>query len=255
MRIANWNLQRVAPGQKRERTIRKWIEAQAADIWVLTETHLEFGPGPDYKTVASGEPERPGIVGERWVMIWARAANVESVETSDPVRTACALVSFGAGRKLLVYGTVLPWLGSSWRDVPAKNGAAFAASLGTQADDWGRLRVAYPSVPLVVVGDLNQDLNETHYYGSRKNRQLLARTLAHKKLQCVTSGPFDPIFQLSNGQRGNIDHICLDQNLVVDHEISAWTWPDSLKEQEALSDHFGVGVGFNFRTPSNVSEK
>ena len=66
---------------------------------------------------------------------------------------------------IVVYGTVLPWLGSPWRGVPALNGAAFAAALEAQAADWNRLQAEHPECDFAVGGDLNQDLaHEPHYY-------------------------------------------------------------------------------------------
>lgn len=72
MRVANWNLQRILPTQSRVSLIRKQFAAVEADIWILTETHEFVGPGDDYSSVMSGEPDRKSKKGERWTGIWSR---------------------------------------------------------------------------------------------------------------------------------------------------------------------------------------
>ena len=77
--------------------------------------------------------------------------------SSDPAGAVTARVEPPGRRPIVVYGTVLPWLGSAWRHVSAGNGAAFAAAVEAQTGDWNRFQIDDPS-GLVVAGDLNQDL-------------------------------------------------------------------------------------------------
>ena len=60
-------------------------------------------------------------------------------------------------RPIVVYGTVLPWLSSPWRDVPAANGAAYAAALEGQARDWATLQRDHSDCDFIVAGDLIQE--------------------------------------------------------------------------------------------------
>lgn len=223
------------------------MRRQNADIWVLTETHIGLNPGSDYQAVISETPGRPSNQGERWVVIWVRHASLEKIETTDPVRTVCTLATFSSGLRLLVYGTVLPWLGSSWQDHPAKGGEAFTAALATQSGDWQFLRRAHQNVSLVVAGDFNQDLNDRHYYGSLANRHRLSLSLSAAGLICLTSGENDPILRLTQGSRANIDHICVDKRMISNRHIDSWAWPESMESRLGLSDHFGVAIELESR--------
>ena len=246
MKIATWNLERALPQSAKAERQRQWMNRIDADIWVLTETHRAIAPGSAYHSVASGLPDRPSEEGERWVQIWVRDGwAIAPLSTSDEARTACALVSLATGQQCLVYGTVLPWLGSSWRSHPAAQGQAFAAAVTTQQADWQQLRADYPQATLIVAGDFNQDLNALHYYGSRRNKQVLRQALATAGLDCLTAGENDPVHRLINSQHSNIDHICVARNLPGQlQEVLAW--PPQLEELRGLSDHFGVGVAIAF---------
>ncbi|APW47985.1 hypothetical protein [Rhodoferax antarcticus] len=58
MKIANWNLKRIGPSERRAEPIRQQLKAVNADIWVLTETHELISPGSDFSSVMSGKTER-----------------------------------------------------------------------------------------------------------------------------------------------------------------------------------------------------
>jgi endonuclease/exonuclease/phosphatase family metal-dependent hydrolase len=141
---------------------------------------------------------------------------------------------------LIIYGTVLPWLGSKWRNIAAARGVAFAAALDAQARDWDNLRARFPDDTLLVAGDFNQDLAPTHCYGSTLNRQRLLDALNRSGLTPLTSGHADPV-RASAPPYACIDHSCLSQS-------AAWSvkrvfcWPDTAKPDPALSDHFGIAV-------------
>jgi hypothetical protein len=99
-----------------------------------------------------------------------------------------------SGAPLVVFGTVLPWLGSSWSDITARNGAAFSAALEAQSSDWRALRASHPDHDIVVAGDFNQDLANTHFYGSRANRQKLLSVLECSGLVAHTAAANDVNF-------------------------------------------------------------
>lgn len=245
MKIATWNLERALPQSVQAERQRQWLSRINADIWVLTETHLGITPGEDYYAVASGLPDRPGADGERWVQIWVKAGELKPLGTNDEARTAAALLSLTNGQQWIIYGTVLPWLESSWRTYPSSRGQAFAAALAAQQDDWQQLRATYPEAVLVVAGDFNQDLNALHYYGSRRSKQALRQALDSVRLICFTAGENDPVHQLIQGQHSNIDHICIASN-VAEHFQNSFAWPQRLDDLRGLSDHFGIGVELRF---------
>jgi hypothetical protein len=245
MKIATWNLERALPQSVKAERQRQWLNRIDADIWILTETHLGITPSEDYCSVASGLPDRPGDDGERWAQIWVKPGELTPLDTCDQSRTAAALLTLPNGQQWVLYGTVLPWLGRSWRDYPASQGQASAAAPAAQQADWQRLRATYPQAILVVAGDFNQDLNALHYYGSRHNKQALRQALDSVRLVCFTAGENDPVHQLINGQHSNIDHICLSQDLPGQFQRS-FAWPPQLEDLRGLSDHFGVGVEIEF---------
>ncbi|MGB3312740.1 MAG: endonuclease/exonuclease/phosphatase family protein [Nodosilinea sp.] len=250
MKIATWNLERALPQSAQAERQRQWLSRIDADIWILTETHLGITPGKSYYSVASGLPDRPGADGERWVQLWVKAGELVSLETVDEDHTAAALLTLANGQRWVLYGTVLPELGQSWRwskigqkgpVQPAAQGQAFAAALAAQQADWKRLQTAFPKAGLIVAGDFNQDLNALNYYGSRRNKQVLRQALDGARLVCYTAGENDPVHRLIGGQHSNTDHICLAQAPPVQLQNS-FIWPHCLEDLRGLSDHFGVGV-------------
>jgi hypothetical protein len=253
MKIATWNLERALPQSVQADRQRQWLRRIDSDIWILTEPHLGIAPGENYYTVASGLPDRPGVDGERWVQIWVKTGELVPLKTIAEVRTAADLLTLASGQQWVVYGTVLPWLDSSWMvkagqhepTHPASQGQAFAAALAAQQADWQQLRATYPQAILAVAGDFNQDLNVLHYYGSRRNKQALRQALDSVKLTCFTAGENDPVHQLIDSQHSNIDHICIASN-VAEHFQNSFAWPQRLDDLRGLSDHFGVGVDFGF---------
>ena len=190
--IGTWNVNRVLPKQvARMGAIAAWLSCIDADVWVLTETHDALSPGIGYSSVSTGQPDRAGEPGERWATIWSRLPVEPLPPTRDPARSVAALVKPGHGAPLVVYGTVLPWLGSRWRDFPAASGVAFRAALAAQLADWSDLVSRFPEADLCVLGDLNQDLSVRYHYGSRANRMALLDALATVGLSALTADPAD----------------------------------------------------------------
>ena len=243
VKFATWNLGRPLPpdGRRVARIVHE-IRRVGADIWVLTETHDLVTPGTDCSCVSTAGMDRPGEPGERWVSIWSRYSIEPLPETSDPMRAVAARVVPPVGPPLIVYGTVLPWLGSPWRHVAASGGQAFAAALEAQASDWRRLRTVYSDHDFLLAGDFNQDLADTHYYGSRSNRRALQEALDGASLVALSAGDRDPV-RRDSPSCACIDHICLS-------DTSVWKpgelcrWPDAATPDPVLSDHFGIEVTF-----------
>lgn len=243
MRVATWNLQRpTSPMTARGRRLIDWLQQVDADIWVLTETHESVRPGPDFRSVMTTGADPTGRPGERWAVIWSRFTIEPLPDTSDPVRAVSARIIPKRGAPLVVYATVLPWVGSSWRDVRAVGGEAFAAALNLQAQDWTALRAAHPDHDLILAGDFNQDLADSHFYGSHDNRRRLVEALQTTGVIPLTSGGGDPV-RRDSPPLACIDHICITAMSRWRAGI-AWRWPDLPTPDSRLSDHFGVAVDF-----------
>ncbi len=220
----------------------------AADLPVLTETHDGFNPG--YKNHCSSADGLGCNAGDglRWATLWSNDT-LDVLKTSDDLHTVAARVMPQNAKPFIVYATVLPWLGSKWRDYPSTDGVAFQEALNLQKADWLEIRKAYPDDELFVLGDFNQDLASFHYYGSKKNRLALENALLESGLIALTAGENDPIARPPS-VCACIDHICMLRE-------SRWQltsterWPDEEKPPKSLSDHFGVAVSLTANWPNH----
>jgi endonuclease/exonuclease/phosphatase family metal-dependent hydrolase len=243
--LATWNVERLTPSQAgRASRVGHVIDQVNADIWVLTETHADIRPGPDYNGVHTGEPDRPGLPGERWASIWSRFPLEPLTDTSDSSRTTAAIVETPNG-PIIIFACVLPWVGSAWGGTRWSNGA-FSASLQSQATDWARIANGRPSAPLFVLGDLNQDLSATHYYGSRANQSELRRRLAASGLSAATGGGSDPVRRHAT-DRAAIDHICGPTAVLSRSSALVEAWPAAPAPDRGLSDHYGLALTIDDR--------
>lgn len=242
MKIATWNLERpkTASGARVSR-LREHMVSVAADVWILTETHEDLAPGVDYNCAASGTPDRPSHPGERWIAIWSRFPMGEPIPTCDPARTIAVRVMADDGPNLLVYGTVLPWLGSPWNGHASRGGVAFEKAIAEQEDDWTRLSQENPDCEFILAGDLNQDLSDRHFYGSRMNRARLRKALLDAGLQAMTAAPTDPVSAHSR-TRASVDHLCVPLTSIRWRHGSSGSWPRTESPPRDLSDHFGAWI-------------
>lgn len=240
LKVANWNIQRTTKRQQRVAKLQSHMAAVNADIWILTETHEDVGPGNDFFSCFSAEPDRPSKTGERWIGIFARWPMTSLVEyVSDSPRCAAAAIPDSSFGELVVYGTVLPWT-NAWHEIIGASGQAFEAALSLQFEDWQRLAKRFPKATLIVAGDFNQDLAKMHYYGSRKKRHLLERALDGAGLIPLTAGTNDPIAR-DSPPYACIDHICISRDRGWEL-ASTNRWPDAAAPVKNISDHFGVHV-------------
>lgn len=240
LRIATWNVERPNPSEcLRSDRLLDAIKTVRADIWILTETNMSLCPGSNFSAVTTEEADPTHKPSETWVAIWSHFPIERVARTTDPSRACAARIVPNNSRPLVVYGTVLPWLGSTWQGIPAAGGAAFSAALTAQCADWVSLQGAHLDCDFVLAGDLNQDLGTSHYYGSRKNRAALQSAIATAGLQCLTSADLDPVPKHAPGN-ASIDHICVSKGLSL--AGSPISWPMTEKPPKNLSDHFGVCV-------------
>lgn len=236
MKLATWNLQ-LPVSSRRRAELRKHTDREQADLWVLTETHDGFSPGHPFSH--SSLPGRDGrhLPEHRWVTIWSRYP-IAPITTSDEQRSAAVRVSPSEGTPFIVFGTVLPWLGSRWRD--RASSVAFCEALELQAADWKRLRQEFATDELFLLGDLNQDMVSPRYYGSRTNRAELEKALEDAGLTALTAGLGDPI-RRDSAPRACIDHICARRDSTWRAQ-PAVRWPNLPAPDRRLSDHFGVSI-------------
>jgi hypothetical protein len=238
--IATWNVERPKRSEatRRDRLL-KAIQAVEADIWILTETHTSISPGPNFTSITTQQADRTHEPGESWVTIWSRFPMELAAPTSDPCRAIAVRVMPAGGRSRIVYGTVLPWLGSRWQGIPAAGGAAFSAALSAQCADWLALQRENPDCDFILAGDFNQDLGTAHYYGSKQNRMALKSAIplegfaiASAKLRCLTAAALDPVPKHAPGH-ASIDHICVSEGLVL--VGCSMGWPTTEKPQQGAS--------------------
>ena len=92
------------------------------------------------------------------------------------------------------------------------------------------------------MGDFNQDLAPTHYYGFRLKRNALVEALDECGLVALTSGEGDPI-RRETAPLACINHICAlrDSKWISEPAIR---WPQTSITDARLSDHFGLSVKF-----------
>lgn len=245
LHIATWNLDH--PFSKKSKGTRKkmrnMLQAHAADvdILVLTETDEQFQP-PGYTRISATTPRENSDENERWTMIWAKNDSnpnlLMDIDTFDTSRTTCSVLRV-KNIELMVYGTVLPWVGSAWCGFDAT--VSFHKALKVQAYEW-RLFQQEMSLPLVIAGDFNQDLWEWHYYGSKKNKELLKKELFNNALKWDWNNGYDPVVEMTDCHHAAIDHVFVSKQFEITRK-SAWSCCDESGKQ--LTDHFGslVEVG------------
>lgn len=242
MRLATWNVERPKPtGWKIPPAQRRRMAEVDADIWVLTETHLQHAP-TDAHTYAAFSPPHPGRrpAHERWVAIWSRFPLEElSVPAANRRGTLATRITTPAG-DILVYGTVIPWANEPTDDAgrPARMWEVHLAEITRQSDDWAVLRERYPDTPLVVAGDFNQDRDGSGWYGTARTREALTRALDRSGLHCLTSSDAIAAGWLESSHL--VDHICVSSHLTDRATVRCWEKVDG--DGQRLSDHPVVAI-------------
>jgi hypothetical protein len=236
VRIANWNVQRLRSlASPRGLRVAEWFRRIEADLWILTETHAAIAPGDVYRCVATFGEGRRAAASEEWVAIWSRWEMSRLDVVDDPIRCVAARVMHPEG-SFIVYGTVLPWIGSTWRG--HQSGEAFQRALALQAQEWLQLRNEFPDEPLIVAGDFNQDLlDRGRYYGSSAGRNALRKALHSAGVTAVTGGAADPV--RSTSTHATIDHVGVSGEWTVGRMTR---FPDTPVPDRRCSDHFGISA-------------
>ncbi len=238
MRIATWNLEsRVNPYTERDRAFRQAMAEVDADVWVLTETWIDYPPAEGYRLVAQSSGAKDLLYSANaakrcWVNIWVKSATASTpqVAARQPDRMACSRIHFPGRRDLVVVGTVLPW-GSSDALWPCTDG--YCDALNDQAEDWARLRGGSEPCDFVVAGDFNVHFTYKASYG-RKTERTMSEALTAQNLQCLTPG------NVPHTQKAAIDHICVSRRTIQVEGPKIGSWLIPIVHGKAITDHHGV---------------
>ena len=213
----------------------------AADIWVLTETHVDYQPTDQHTHVVycPAHETRRGV-DERWTAIWSRWP-LSQIEDPAPNRrgTVAALAETPTG-EIVVYGTVIAWANDPVHNdgQPAKMWEVQAAEITRQGADWQKLRQLHPTTPLIVAGDFNQDRDGSGWYGTKAVRAALGHALREADLVCVTDQDVVATGLLKSDHL--VDHICISSGLTISTPILCWERID--ESGQRLSDHPTVAI-------------
>jgi endonuclease/exonuclease/phosphatase family metal-dependent hydrolase len=241
LRIATWNVERPKPrGWKIPPAQRERMAEVNADIWVLTETHVDHQPTAEHTHSAFSPPHperRPDH--ERWVGIWSRWPLIELIDPQAHRRGSLAVEVTTPWGPVIVYGTVLAWANERHFDdgQSAPMWGVHNAEVHRQTAEWVAIANSNPGVPFVVAGDFNQDRDGSGWYGSAQARHAVTDGLAAAGLECVTA--FDAVAE-GRLSRPLIDHVCLSHDWAYRTTVELAERVDVLGRR--LSDHPTVTV-------------
>lgn len=237
LRVATWNVERPKPrGWKVPPAQRRRMAEVDADIWVLTETHVDHAPtdAHRYSVFSPPHPDRRPEH-ERWAAIWSRWP-MTPIEDPPPHRrgTVAAIADTPDG-PVVIYGTVVAWANERNHDdgSPARMWEVHLAELDRQAAEWAAIRARHSGVPLVVAGDFNQDRDGSGWYGTRTTRDRLTSGLERAGLVCATADDVVAAGLLRSHHL--VDHICVPADLSERTEIHCWE--NIADNGQRLSDH------------------
>lgn len=124
MRIGTWNL-RLCPTStstsERGQAIAAWMDAQAVDVWLLTEVHRDWAPRDGHLVVS---PRRSDDVEcKRWAAIESKLpmSELTTGDSPHPGDEGLVLARLALdGTSVLVACSVLPWKGAAkyWNGLP-----------------------------------------------------------------------------------------------------------------------------------------
>jgi endonuclease/exonuclease/phosphatase family metal-dependent hydrolase len=241
MRVATWNVERVNPkGWKIAPAQRQRMAEVDADIWILTETHVDHSPGDGCRGIHTPPVTERRPEAERWVGIWSRHPMTPIDEPAPRGRgTLAALIDTPIG-ELVVYGCVIPWaneptLGDG---TPATMWRGHAETIEQIDLDLTVIRDRHPGVPIVLAGDFNQDRDGSGWYGTKAVRQQLSAVLDRHDLACPTA--IDVVAAGLLRTQHLVDHICITKSLATDNHVRCWEATSEAGVR--LSDHPTVAI-------------
>ncbi len=219
--IATWNVERPTFRSKKVPAINDELKKQAADIFILTETHHCISPGKGY-SVSSSMPlkrEQDGSIyeeGELRVSIYSVFPIIKQLEVTNPCTTVCSLIKTPYGQ-LAVYGCIIGIHG---------RGKGFDIDLEQQIQDLSRLTKQYP---VCYAGDYNLSFCD-NYYTKETSRSMLEESFSRFGIKNLTAEI-----------PANIDHVAISESFLANTTVQYNCWNVDKK----LSDHKGVAVSFS----------
>ncbi len=241
IRVVNWNVQWATPRSVRTPEILRRIDALAAEVVCLTETHDQLLSRDGYSISAQPDYGYGDRGARRKVMLWSKLPwrDVDDIghKSLTPGRFVSGITQTSIGEVMLM-GICIPWFGSRtearpgverrerWQD-HQQYLAALTEILAGQA-----------SRPTIVMGDFNQVIGQ----GARAPVHL-REALKDAFSPAMTIVTADVTFE---GRR-NIDHIALSADLACNsvEPIS------NIYDNKKLSDHYGVTATIS-PVPSNA---
>lgn len=160
------------------------------------------------------------------------------IDTADPILTLCAEFQLPLGaRKVLVYGTIIPYGGDGVSNGSARPWERHRAAVREQTAEWRTLREQYRDHALCVAGDFNENLDGTRWYGVKDAKEEIRHGLVAGQMICATladlrAAPFGMT-------RATVNHICFSDTLRAIGPVQAW---EGTSDGVKLSDHNGVLV-------------
>jgi hypothetical protein len=231
-RIGTWNLRQCpAPSTDKGKTVASWLDAQKADVWLLTEVHCDWDPrGGTF--IASPPRSFDGDKPKRWAGIETALPLTEIPPGSEGHSGEEGLVLARVdleGTSILVACSVLPWKGAGdyWHGLPSG-----------QLEQWRHVldhHVARISAerradePLVWGGDFNQPLLPPFEGTTKAGAEALRTAFDDFGLAALTEEAGHLISGLHS-----IDHLAVSRNLAGEvAEMHRPVWPNG----DHLSDH------------------
>ena len=178
MRIATWNLERGGRTRAARLAQEETLRTLHADVVVLTEPPAAYRNGPGIVTSPAqrsgkGDPES-------WVAIVGPGVEVVPLDIPYERLAVAARVAVG-GRRLTIYGAVLPWLSvRSHAPEIVRDGEEFSDVFGRvlNAQKADLLKLRANGEPVVWAGDFNQSVAGSNLGGSKSGRAALNECLA-----------------------------------------------------------------------------
>ena len=162
MRIATWNMERLKKGNRAASAYDEHLRELRADVTVVTEPGSGFGERHPTALVAP-ELRLGSKKPEAWVAILGSSLDAASLEIPYK-HLAVAGTTTIEGQRILIYGSVLPWL-SARRHAYDVYGSTdrpfidvFTTAIGQQVGDMRRLQALYPDHLPIWAGDFNHTI-------------------------------------------------------------------------------------------------
>lgn len=228
--IGTWNLDWAFASSPQQYS--EVLNAQRADLWVLTETRDLVCPAVHQNAVHSPQRPRDDVrkwtQDSRWVSIWSRWPLEQIPTEADPTRVVCARVSPSEMQPFLIYGTVLPWNGDRLYRKQDKRRA-----IERQVEEWRSLIKEHRDCFLIVIGDYNQGMSQQKSLPSETLQGAIELGLQELNMTCLTSP--QRVGHLWPHQM--IDHISVPNEIAAEFCFeTAWL------ADPKLSDHGGIVV-------------